>query len=269
MLVKEKNKVKNYLITVTDEEIKKLKVKNVNFLFPLKDLTVGFLKTYDIFDIDLNEAFIYVNRILDKEGMEKLEKILGNIPQNIKGICFTDLGVINLVKRLKLNLLLIYMQSHNTTNYLSINYYLEDVDSVLISTDITKEEIKNILDKAHKPLVVPFFMLGEAMYSRRQLLTNFTNKFNLEYQNEVMLHEPISENDFWATENKYGTVLYKKEFIDYRSLSHDNILYYYINSKGLSLRELENVIKGEKINFSNKGFLEQKTYYRLKEENNE
>lgn len=266
MLVEEKMKTNNYLITVTSDDIKNMKVANANFLFPIIGYSVGFSKVYDLNEIDSDNAFIFINRILDKEAIIKLESDLINLPKNIVGICFTDLGVLNIVKKLNLDLKLIYMQNHNTTNYLSINYYLESVDSVLISTDITYEEIISILDKANKPLVIPYFMLVDVMYSRRKLLTNFQEEFDLDINNKVELNEPISKNEFIAIENDYGTMVFDKKFIDYRNIKHDNILYRYINPIGLTSTEVEKLINNEDIDvIKSDGFLNRKTYYRLKE----
>lgn len=260
-------KTNKYLITVVNDKIKKLKVKGINFLFPVEGLSVGYSKTYKISEIDRENSFLYINRILDHTAIESLEKILKNLPENIIGICFTDLGVIELVKKLNLNVELIYMQNHNTTNAISINYYLEDVDSLLISTDITEEEIYSILDHAKKPLVVPFFMLVDAMYSRRNLLSNFNEEFHLPKTNQNILTEPMTKNEFLIVENEYGTMLYDKKFIDYRKIKHENILYYYINPIGLTIDDVEKVINGKQIdNFSHTGFLNRKTYYNLKEE---
>ena len=127
VLVNEKMK-NNYLIAVTSDDVLKLKVKNVNFLFPIKDLCVGFLQEYTIKDIKIPNSYLLVNRLLDKEALAILEEVLQEDLSNIAGICFTDLGVINVVKRLAPALQLIYLESHNTTNYVSINYYLEYVD---------------------------------------------------------------------------------------------------------------------------------------------
>ena len=161
----------------------------------------------------------------------------------------------------------IYMQNHNTTNASSINAYLEDVDSVFLSTDITKEEMMCILDKVHKPLVVPYFILVDAMYSRRTLLKNFQEEFDLLKQQEVLLHEPISNQDFLAIENAYGTVLYAKKFVDYRFIKHKNAKYRFLNPIGLSKECVEDILMGKDLkDISNSGFLEKETYYRLKEE---
>lgn len=261
-------KTNNYLITFTNNDLLKLKVKNINFLFPIKDYSVGFIKTFLLEDINIPNSYIYINRILDKEAISKLKEDLPKLNKNIIGICFTDLGIINLIKELNINLKLIYMQNHNTTNYESINYYLDYVDSVLISTDITENEIIEILDKAKKKLVIPFFGLVDAMYSRRTLLTNFKDKFNLETQNIENLYESTSNQNFLAIENKYGTILYSKKYIDYRHIEHHNILYRFINPINLDLKTIESILNYENLDdISNKGFLNTETYYKLKDKN--
>ncbi len=261
---------RQFLIVVTNEEILKLKVKKINFLFPVKDFSVGFLNTYKMENIDRMDSYLYMNRILDCEGIKKLEEELKKINKNIKGICFTDLGVIQIVKKLGLSLELIYMQSHNTTNASSINYYLDYVDSLLISTDITKKEMISILNQAKKPLVVPFFSLAEALYSRRTLLKNYQKHFNLLENQEELLIEKGTKKEFLAVENEFGTVLYAKKFIDYRDIEHENILYSFLNPMHLSLKELEKILNKEEISIDkDTGFLYQETYYQLKEEDHE
>ena len=180
MLVEEKMKANKFLITVTSDAIRELKVKDINFLFPITGYSVGYPKTYAISEIEEENAYLYLNRIFDKERIARLEEDLTHLSRNIKGICFTDLGVLHLVKRMHLDVCLIYMQNHSTTNFASISYYLEEVDSVLVSTDITEEEMHTILSKTTKPLVVPYFMKVDVMYSRRTLLTNFQEEFNNE-----------------------------------------------------------------------------------------
>lgn len=267
MLVEEKMKANKFLITVTSDAIRELKVKDINFLFPITGYSVGYPKTYTISEIEEENAYLYFNRIFDKESIAQLEKDLNHLPSNIKGICFTDLGVLHLIKKMHLDVCLIYMQNHSTTNFASISYYLEEVDSVLVSTDITEEEMHTILSKTTKPLVVPYFMKVDVMYSRRTLLTNFQEEFNLPKTKQILLQEPISNTQFLAIENEFGTMLYDQSFIDYRKFQHENVLFYYINPLGLTKEEVEEVLKGNQISAcQGDGFLHRKTYYRLKEE---
>ena len=259
--------MRHFLTVVTSDEVLKLKVKNINFLFPIQDFSVGFLNTYKIEDIQIPESYLYINRIFDCQGIKELEKMLQKVSSFIKGICFTDLGIIRIVKNLGLSLELIYMQSHNTTNAESINYYLDYVDSLLISTDITKEEMITILDQVKKPLVVPYFSLMDTMYSRRSLLNNYQEHFNLPKKQEEVLMEEGTKKEFLAVENDYGTVLYAKKFIDYREIEHPNIYYSFVNPMHLNQEEIEKILNGEDASvLKDTGFLHQETYYRLKEE---
>lgn len=260
-------KTNNYLIVVTNEDLLELKVKNISFLFPVTYYSVGFLKTFKLEEIQTPHAYLYINRILDKKAIQNLKEDLKKIPSCVEGICFTDLGVMGIVKELNLQIKLIYMQNHNTTNALSINAYLEYLDSVLISTDITEKEMKTILDVATKPLIIPYFSLVEVMYSRRALLSNYNENFGYSKRQEEILHEGISNQDFLAIENAYGTILYTKKFIDYRNIEHENIMYRYINPLGLTKDAIESVLNGEDFSsISDTGFLYKETYYRLKEE---
>lgn len=261
MLVEENN----YLISVNDNLLD-MEFNNVNFLFPIKNYSVGFKDYYNLEDIKHKNSYILINRYLDKEGIDNLIKDLKNINENIIGICFNDLGVLEIIKNLKLDLKLIYMNNHNTTNKETINYFLEYVDSVLISTDITKDEIDIILNNTKKPLVLPFFGLIEVMSSRRTLLANFQKEFNLPKNNEVVIKESISDTDFRVIENVYGTSFYKDKYLYYQNIKHHNILFYYINGLNLDKDIVKKIINNEDILNTDIGFLNTKTYYRLKEE---
>ena len=57
-------------------------------------------------------------------------------------------------------------------------------------------------------------------------------------------------------------------FIDYRFIQHPNILFYFIQPIGLEKEDVEKILAKEDLKgISDTGFLEKKTYYRLKEEN--
>lgn len=266
MLVKEK-KPNNYLIAVTNLNVLELKVNNLNFLFPITGLSVGFLKTFTLEEITSKNSYLLINRILDKKALLETEELLKKDLSNIKGICFTDLALINLVKKNNLPLELIYFQTHNTTNYKSINYYLEYLDSVLVSTDITLNEINIILDKANKPLVIPYFIPAEVMYSRRTLLSNYQKELNLPIKNVEKLKEKISNQDFLVMENEYGTIFYTAKFLDYRQINHPNILYKYLNPSNLDNDQILKIINNEDLKeITTEGFLNKETYYKLKED---
>lgn len=264
-----------FLVTITDiQEVDFYKKASVtNFLFPLKDFSVGFPNTFAIDEIE--EGFLYINRVLDSSSLKKLKEILSNIPDAIQGIVFEDFGVITIAKELNLKQQLILYQTHFATNYQSINANLKFVNSVVLGTDITKEETIEILKNTNKPLVYVLYGLVPAMYSRRTLLTNFSSSFQLEGKKIASLKEQSTKEPFLAVENEYGTVLYHGKYYngiqDFKEVE-DSILYYLINPIFLNKEEIEELLKDLKCQkkrekeYESEGFLNTKTIYRLKED---
>lgn len=266
--------INKLLYIVNDKEIiddlKKVGVKN--FLFPLKDFCVGFNNTYDFDEIE-NESFIFINRILDNESLDLLEKKLNDNRDKIKGIVYDDFGVLYLINKLKLNVITINYQNHFGTNYQSINENLKYNDSVVVSTDITKKEIDEILKKVEKEVCIFLFGLIPVMYSRRTLLTNFSKEFNIPTKNNVEIDEKISKNKFIMVENAFGTVGYQRNYYDgLELLNLENIKYFLVNPLFLSDKEqiqLISDIKNKKLTLNiptDKGFLYKETIYKLRED---
>lgn len=252
------------------EDLKKVGVKN--FLFPLKDFCVGFNNTYDFDEIE-NESFIFINRILDNESLDLLEQKLNDNRDKIKGIVYDDFGVLYLINKLKLNVITINYQNHFGTNYQSINENLKYNDSVVVSTDITKKEIEEILKKVEKEVCIFLFGLIPVMYSRRTLLTNFSKEFNIPTKNNVEIDEKISKNKFIMVENTFGTVGYQRNYYDgLELLNLENIKYFLVNPLFLSNKEqiqLISDIKNKKLTLNiptDKGFLYKETIYKLRED---
>ena len=115
-------KLNNLLVTINNLEIiNELKKVGVStFLFPLKGYTVGFPNTYEIEDIKEENSYIFINRILPSDDIDQLKAILLNLPNNIKGIMFDDLGILEIIKNIEIEKVL-YL-NHFSTNYESINY---------------------------------------------------------------------------------------------------------------------------------------------------
>lgn len=268
-------KLNKTLYTVTNkeylEELKKVGIEN--FLFPLKDYCVGYEEFYDINEITDN--YVFINRILDNKSLDDLENVLKN-NTDIKGIVFEDFGILEIINKLNLNVEKILYQSHFSTNYESINNNLEFVDSVIVSTDLTKEEIELILKNSKKELTIVLFGLVPAMYSRRKLITNFNEQFLLPEKQKITVSEKISKNDFILVENDYGTLgYYKKYYNGFSLINNNNIKYFLINPVFMNLEEqllLINDIKNELLTTNleyDNGFLEKSTIYKLKGDTNE
>ncbi len=232
---------KNKTLILVDniEIVEKLREKqDVTFLFPVKDFTIGMPNTYNVEDLP-EGAFIFLNRILDNKDIIKLREMLQELPRNIKGIVFDDIGVLNVLLDLKLSLIKILFLNHLNCNYESINSYLDYVDSVVVSPDITIDEIDEALNRAKKPLVLYTFGYISIMYSRRTLLTNYNEEFAKKVPLISILEEKSSQQKFKIVENTYGTVIYpNKPFNALMLRNRENVLYNLINALFLTTEEI-------------------------------
>ena len=157
------------------------KVTNSYFLFPLKDFSIGYEKKFTLEEIP-NHSYIYINRLLDHEDILKFQTLLPLIQEKVKGIVFEDLGILEILRENKIQVETIFYPSHAICSSYTVNSYLEEMDTVILSNDITKEEIQEILTKASKPIGMLIYGHLPYMYSRRTLLTNYEKNFDLPIQ---------------------------------------------------------------------------------------
>lgn len=243
-----------------------LKEKGItNFVFPLSFFCVGIPVTYNIEDIKEDNAYIYVNRIMDSKSINDLNKILHNLPKNIKGIIFDDLGVIEITKDLNIEKIL-YL-THFNTNYESINYFFEYVDEIIVSTDITETEIDEIISKTNKDISIFAFGLVPAMYSRRTLLENYAIHNNIEKESIKYLN--VKDEKFVAIENEYGVMIYHYPYYNALKLLDKKAKYFFYLP---ILLEEDKILKLIDNNLSDiefdEGFLNKKTIYKIKDKEN-
>lgn len=254
----------NYLIIKGNNKIEK--VPGVNFLFPLQGFCVGFIKEYPLEEIESGE-YLYLNRLLNCEDIKKLKEMLPKIEKLCKGIVFEDLGILELLKEKHSHLEKILYASHAVCSSFTVNAYLSEIDTLILSPDITADETKEIIKKSIKPIGIHLYGNLPYMYSRRTLLKNYQNQFKLENQNVGIIKEPIKNQKFLCVENEYGTVLYDPQPLDARILlGTSNISYYYLNFEFSELKNIENLedfLKTKELTNTTSGFLDKKTIYRL------
>ena len=266
LLVRERIMTNNKLLVVVNDKsiITDLRGTGVNLVFPLKSFSVGFTNYFDIDEIG-EDDFIFINRILDSDDYDRLKEILDK-KHKFKGIIFDDLGVLEIIKDYN-NVEKILFMNHLLASYRSINIMLEYVDSVFISTDITKEEIDEIIDKCNKKLVIYGFGYVNIMYSRRNLITNYRKHHELEIDNELVINE--TNKDLITIESDLGTVIYDSPCL-YNPYYNDSelIKYIFVNTVFLDKDEIMYYINNLKPSDKTKyydGFLNKKTIYKLKD----
>jgi len=266
LLVHGKMKNNKILITINNlDDINKLKELGITkYVFPLKNFCVGIPNTFLVSEIEC-EGYLFINRILDNDGIDDLKKIIDNLPKNIIGIIFDDLGILQIIKDLNIEKIL-YL-SHFNSNSESVNIYLDLVDTIILSTDITKEETEDIIRKANKEISLFTFGYVGVMYSRRLLIDNYSKYYKIERKNPLIINN--TNHKFMVYENEYGTYFYHNNIFDGRELFNLNAKYYFINSVFLSSQDIEILIKGNLNNLNtDKGFLYTETIYKLKGDEN-
>ncbi len=242
------------------EEYKKIGI--TNFLFAIPKYSIGY-SVIAIEDIP-KDSYLLINRIMDSDTVDDLKKDKDKLCQ-FKGIFYEDIAVYNIFKNTDVEL--IWYQNHFTTNYESINFWLDNgCNSAVVSNEITQEEIKSIISLAYKPLVLTILAKNQIMYSRRTLLSNFQKYNNLPSDNDIVL-VPNKTNRFLAHEEEYGTIIYNDTYFNYchliNELDDNNIKFYLILNIDLDIQIIKDILDGK--DFGNDGFLNKKTVYRMSE----
>ena len=258
-------KTSKILININDfKEISEYKKIGIdNFLFAVKGLSIGY-KAFSLEDIP-KDSYLLINRLMDTDAIALVRQNISLISE-FRGVLFEDVGVFNLLKNTGIEL--IWFQNHFATNSLSINTWLsKGANSAVISNELTRDEISNIVANANAPIVFNVFGRNQIMYSRRHLLSNFNKFANIPDTDDMTLYEPHTDNTFLAREEEWGTVLFNKEYFNYcefaSQLDDSKIRYYLIFNMDLPVLKIENIVHGSP--FGNTGFLDKRTVYRMEE----
>jgi putative protease len=266
------------------EEIKELKNKNIDgVIFSIKNLSVNnslYLTIDKLKKIlpELNpnwEVNISLNKIMHNKDLPLLESTLKELVKlNISKILFYDLSILNITKRLNLNLDLVISQDHLNASYSSNNfYYKKKVKYSLITSDITLEEILDIKKNSKIKLMLTVYGYLPIFYSRRYLITSY-----LEYINKNIdknLHYLVSKDNYYPIiEEEYGTTIYSPEPVNLIKYLDElkELDYLVLNSNYIDNSEFMEVLdkyltNNKKVDNVYEGFINTKTIYKVK--NNE
>ena len=242
------------------------KVSDCDFLFPLQGFCVGMDRTFSLESIP-DRSYIYVNRLLDSRGIEEFTRLLPLFSKKVKGIVFEDLGILNVLKEHSIAVETIFYGTHGVCSSYTANSLLCDVDTVILSNDITKEEIDEILGRVIKKVGLYIFGHLPYMYSRRTLLTNYSKHFSLEEKKQRIIKEKVSKKEFLVVEDEFGTVVYDPLVFDGRVLLNKEVSYFLVDLRFehvSSIKQfMQDFLAGNTIPNTADGFLYRKTIYRL------
>lgn len=226
------------------------------------------------------KIFISMNKNIQNDDLTRLEDLLIYCNTlKIDGIFYYDVSVLNIVRRLKLSISLIWSAEHLTTNYATIEFFKKyGVEYTYLSGEITFDEIQEISKKTDCKLIVPIFGYLPIFTSKRHAVNNYLEYFQLKNDSKIN-YMRLKNDDYPIVDNEMGTSIFSSNILNgYQEyLQMDHIEYVTLNAFGipkksfleiLRMYALKNSSNEEKINqmFSNidKGFLHKETIYRVK-----
>ena len=228
------------------------------------------------------EIFVSLNKNMFNEDLIYLKEILIKLDDlKLNGILYYDISIVNIKKEEKLVTPLVWNQEHLTTNYLTSNFWYEHgAKYTMLSSEITLDEVKEIEKEAKAKLMLPVFGYLPMFVSRRHLVKNYLETFNLEDNSKINYIEKEGKI-YPIIDNEEGTIAYSSKClngiletlkldIDYIVLNSFNIndkvfrdvvfMYSVVNdTNALEFKE-----KIEEMLDTDLGFLYKETVYKVK-----
>lgn len=225
-----------------------------NLILPLKDYSIGFDVYYTVSEINslsrkLNISVI-INKFLHKEDIKNIINIINELEiDNIKYIFVEDLGLVSLLDNNKV----VVSQNHIINNYDSINYFKSlGYSNILVNNDLTINELKEIISKTSSNLFMYFISKNNLMYSKRRLLTAFSNYKNSDILKKEVITEKVSNHKLIIKEEKCGTCIFNKRiFAGNKYMSELSSVNKIVNLSNMDEFETKIILKYmDKVNLS-------------------
>lgn len=234
---------------------------SINYNYYVKDDMMR--QTINYLSENKKEIFVLLNKNIHNNKIEKLKEYLIFISTlEIDYLIYHDLAILNIVKEEGLNIKLIYGANMYVTNYNIINFYKDDIEGAVISSEIIREDIKLIKENTSKLLFYNVFGYLPMMFTKRKLVSHYFEFINDNKQDDVYyLEEKINKNMYPIIESNGICSIYNNKVIN---VINDEMCEYLdygiINMFNLNL-DLNDVLSG-KVE-SNVNFLDTKTIYKV------
>lgn len=223
------------------------------FLVGIKGFSSNFNYCYSVDELkELNtkkKVFICLNRLYYNSEIDEVKKLVKDlIKLDITGICYTDIGVLNILNELGYDKEIFWISNHMGTNSKTINFLEKrNVDLALLSSEITIDEIINIKNNTNIKIGVKLYGFLNMATSSRKLITNYfdytdTKKDKDKYEIEDKVKKDkyiiVEERDTnFFTGKVLNGLLHLPRLID------NNIDFIFLDSYMLDEKEFYNVVK--------------------------
>jgi U32 family peptidase len=167
-----------------------------------------------------------VNAIYHETELDQLKEYLEFLKLiEVDSILFSDMAVYMISRELEIEHLLIYGSETFVTNNFEINYWLNRVQSAIISNELSIEELIEIANSAQKPVIYLAYGYHSMFYSKRELLTNYylyKGKEQKQTKNnrKFRIVEELREEEYPIMQDERGTHIYTgKIFCMFREIT--------------------------------------------------
>lgn len=278
------------MIMPTRENINDVLKYSDAILIGLKNMCVNMPDSFEMDEIkDINnlckeqgkELFVAINKNMHTNDLDMLKDILSKIDDlSLNGIFYYDISIVQYKKELDFKTPLVWSQEHLTTNYATMNYWnSKGISYAYVSSEITLDEIEVITKESTMNLIVPVFGYLPMFVSKRNLVNNYKEYFNL--KDDSINYELEKEDRTYPIDNNnLGTVVYSSSILngleELERLEKLNVSYVTLNSYRIpcskfiqvvelfSNRDYKNNIIDDMFPNTDKGFLYKETIYRVK-----
>ena len=204
-------------------------------------------KAIELIHKNNKKVCINCNRVFHENEIHIAKETLNNIGlNNIDYLMFSDFGIYQLFKD---EIKMIYYAPTYLTNSKDVEAYQRILKNIVISNQITIDELKNIINNINNTnnYYIDIFGKNAIFYSKRELLTNYflykNQKYNPKSTNYNLIEEyrsekyPIIEDELGFHLYEYG-YYYLLEELDENILKHNLI----IHTNFLSKEQSEKII---------------------------
>ena len=162
----------------------------------VKDLTKS-IKDKDI--------YICLNRLYFNNEIDSVKDFLISIKDlDITGICYTDIGVLNILNEIGYDKDILWYSNHIGTNSETINFLgKRGVSKVLLSSEITAYEIKMIVKNSSLRIGAELYGFLNMATSSRKLLSNYFEQIDEKKEKEkYYIKDKVKEGTYFLVEDK-------------------------------------------------------------------
>ncbi len=277
-----KNNMAKKILKVNSLNELKYSSKLDGYILGINKFSCLFEKTFSISEIkefiyehSSKDVFVSFNKMVYNDELSDYKKTLLEVDKlGVKAIIVSDVAA--LTYGLKTNVIL--DQFHLNNSYHTINHYVKNgVMGVVLTDDITKDEIEKIRQNTSCLLFKNVLCFSHLSTSARKLVTNYMNYFKVKHHSKsYKIKERNKDNYYRIVEDDFGThilnnkVLYLMDFhlpVDYEIIDG------YLMDKNVFKDVLTNFYDNDKMKdiLTSKyelttGFINHETIYKVRKD---